>query len=64
MTEIVYDTFRSFEEQYGLALTHIKFHRDGFGRENLALIESFLFRVGLGLTTWKLKKRQSTHGDS
>lgn len=42
MREIVYDTLHAFEEQYGHAPKHITFHRDGFGREDLTLIDSIL----------------------
>lgn len=47
MREIVYDTLHAFEEQYGHAPTHITFHRDGFGREDLALIDSLLSPRGI-----------------
>lgn len=47
MTEIVYDTLHAFQEQYGHAPDHITFHRDGFGREDLALIDSLLSPRGI-----------------
>lgn len=47
MREIVYDTLHAFEEQYGHAPMHITFHRDGFCREDLALIDSLLSPRGI-----------------